>query len=225
VSADDAGGWLTADGGPSVRLVDGGGRDVAPRLPELAGLGFRVEARSAVLDGELVVVDGAGRPDPAALAARLDGHPGPGVAYLAFDILDLDGVPLVGRPLRRRREALRRVLRPGSEVVAVPAIVGEGRALHAAVSSQGLAGILARRLDSPYLPGVRSRLWRSIAAGPPPELAQDVEAPAAGTEPDVPGQVEAPAGPWATGEDADRPLGPAPVLAVFRRLPLDPDAD
>jgi hypothetical protein len=191
----------------------------------MAGLGLRVEARSAVLDGELVVVDGAGRPDPAALAARLDGRPGPGVAYLVFDILDLDGVPLVGRPLRRRREALRRVLRPGSEVVAVPAIVGEGRALHAAVSAQGLAGILARRRDSPYLPGVRSRLWRSIAAGPPPEPAPDVDQLAAGAEPVVTGQVEAPAGPWATGVDAERPLGPAPVLAVFRRLPLDPDAD
>jgi hypothetical protein len=225
VSDDGAGGWLTAEGGPSVRIIDAGGRDLASRLPELAGLGLRVEARSAVLDGELVVVEGSGRPDMDSLTARLDGRSGPVVAYLVFDVLVLDGVPLLGRPLVRRREVLRRILRPGAEVVAVPAIVGEGRALHAAVSAQGLSGILARRRDSPYLPGVRSRLWRSVAAGAGAS-AEAGDAAATSAEPSAPtDRVDAPAGPWATGADIDRPLGPAPVLAVFRRLPLDPDAD
>jgi ATP-dependent DNA ligase len=213
-------GWLTADGGPSLRLIDAGGRDVASRLPELEALALRVEARSAVLDGELVVVDTVGRPDAAALDARLDGLPGPEVAFLVFDMLYLDGAPLVGRPLSRRREALRRILRPGPEVVAVPAIATEGRALHDAVSSQGLAGVLARRRDSPYLPGIRSRLWRSIAAGPV-RPAADVGS----GEPMIPGPTASPTepqtGPWAETEEANRPVGPAPVLAVFRRLPLD----
>jgi hypothetical protein len=230
VAEDGAGGWLTADGEPSVRLIDAGGRDLASRLTELSGLGLRVEARSAVLDGELVVVDGSGRPDPAGLESRLRDQPGPTVAFLVFDVLVLDGVPLLGRPLARRREALRRILRPGAEVVAVPAIRGEGRALHAAVSTQGLAGVLARRRDSPYLPGIRSRLWRSIAAGssatldvPDPDARGDAAGTASATEGG--GSVEAPAGPWATGPGIDRPVGPAPVLAVFRRLPLDPEAD
>jgi len=86
----------------------------------------------------------------------------------------------------------------------VPAIQGEGRALFAAVTAQGLAGIRARRRSSPYLPGIRSRLWRSIAVAP-----------------------EGPAGPVATsGGDAMTP-GPAngPVLALIRRLPLDLDPD
>jgi len=47
----------------------------------------------------------------------------------------------------------------------VPAINGEGRALFEAVSGQGLYGVRARQRTSPYLPGVRSRLWRSIAVG------------------------------------------------------------
>ena len=162
---DEQGRYHTADGAPSVRLVDAGGRDLADRLPELGGLALRIEARSAVLDGELVVVDGAGRPDGAALDSRLDGRTGQDVAYLAFDLLYLDGRPLLGQPLARRRESLRRVLRPGPEVVAVPAIVGEGRALHDAATAQGLAGTMARQRSSPYLPGVRSRLWRFVAAG------------------------------------------------------------
>ena len=83
-----------------------------------------------------------------------------------FDVLHLDGKWLLNTPLEKRRLALRRVLRPGDEVVVVPAIAGEGRALHAAVTAQGIAGVLARRRTSPYLPGVHSALWRSIVAGP-----------------------------------------------------------
>ena len=140
------------------------GLDLAPRLPELSGLAVRVAARSAVLDGELVVVDGAGRADDEALRSRLNGGAGRPVALLVFDILHLDGVWLLRTPLEKRRATLRKALRPGDEVVVVPAIAGEGRALHDAVSAQGIAGVLARRRTSPYLPGVRSKLWRSIVA-------------------------------------------------------------
>ena len=186
-----------------VRIVDPSGLDLAPRLPELAGLAVRVAARSAVLDGELVVVDGNGRADDEGLRDRLNGRPGRPVALLVFDVLHLDGIWLLRTPLEKRRAQLRRVLRPGDEVVVVPAIGGEGRALHEAVSAQGIAGVLARRRTSPYLPGVRSRLWRSILATPAGETA-------------APSPV--------TGEDAVV-SGTAPVLALFRRLPFDEAED
>lgn len=192
-------------GAGEVRLVDASGADLAGRLPELAGLAVRVAARSAVLDGELVVVDGRGRADDAGLHERLAGRPGRPVALLVFDLLHLDGVWLLGRPLEKRREALRRVLRPGDEVVVVPAIVGEGLALHDAVAAQGIAGLLARRRTSPYLPGVRSRLWRSIVARPG-DAAGEAQAPTAGEGED---------------EASESPAGTAPILALFRRLPLD----
>ena len=142
------------------------GADRTAALPELAGLAVRVAARSAILDGELVVVDGAGRADSAELARRLAGTAGRPVAFLAFDLLLLDGRSLLSQPLDRRRDALRRVLRPGDEVLAVPAIAAEGIALFEAAVAQGIAGVLARQRSSPYLPGVRSRLWRYVAARP-----------------------------------------------------------
>ena len=152
-------------GAGDVTFIDEHGDELPLVPPELAGLGVRVAARSAVLDGELVVVDAVGRADAVELARRLAGEPGRPVAFLAFDLLDLDGRPLLSQPLERRRDQLRRVLRPGDEVLAVPAIPGEGRALFAAVAAQGLAGILARQRSSPYLPGIRSRLWRFIPVG------------------------------------------------------------
>ena len=204
-----------AAGGGEVRVVDARGTDLAARLPELAGLAVRVSARAAVLDGELVVVDAQRRADDEALRERLSGRPGRPVAFLVFDLLHLDGRWLLGLPLDKRRAALRRVLRPGDEVVVVPAITGEGLALHAAVSAQGIAGILARRRASPYLPGVRSKLWRAIPAAAPDEVPPATPAPAATTAPDE------------TGTTSDAPAvpaeGTAPVLALFRRLPFAAD--
>jgi bifunctional non-homologous end joining protein LigD len=188
-------------GSGEVRIVDAEGIDRTAVLPELAGTAVRLAARSAILDGELVVVDADGRADTPALARRLDGKPGRAVAFLAFDLLHLDGVSLLGQPLVKRREALRRILRPGDEVVAVPAIATEGRALFDAIVAQGLAGMMARQRQGPYLPGIRSRLWRYIPAVagsvPAADLADAPEEAASAT---------------------------APVLALLNRLPLDDEA-
>ncbi len=198
-------------GGGEVTLIGEGGVPIAPTPIDLAGLAARVAARSAVLDGEIVVVDAEGRLDRGALERRLAGEPGRPLAYLAFDILDLDGVPQLSLPLERRRGVLRRVLRPGDELVAVPAIAQEGRALFEAVTAQGLAGVRARQAGSPYLPGVRSRLWRSIATatGPSRELSADRP----------PRQPSA--------DDDVAPIGArtAPVLALIARLPLGLDEE
>ena len=188
----EPGGWI--------RIVDASGADLASRLPELAGLRELVAARSAVLDGELVAVDGRGRSDDAVLRSRLAGGPGRLVTLLAFDLLHQDGAWLLGRPLEARRAMLRRVVADGDAAIVVPVVAGEGRALYAAVAGQGIAGVLARARTSPYLPGVRSRLWRSIA----------VRRADAGELDGLPSEPE--------------PARPAaPVLTVLRRLPLDDD--
>ena len=196
-------------GAGDVVFIDEAGAELAPLPADLAGLGVRVAARSAVLDGEIVVVDEAGRLDRDELDRRLAGAPGRPLAYLAFDLLDVDGRSLLSMPLERRREQLRKILRPGDEVVAVPAIVEEGRALFDAVAAQGLAGIRARQRTGPYLPGVRSRLWRQVdvgaASGRIKENA-DVLASEVGIAPPRSG----------AGRNA-------PVLALMRRLPLDLD--
>ena len=190
-------------GAGDVRVVDADGIDRTVALPELAGTAVRVAARSALLDGELVVVDADGRADTTALADSLDGRDGRATAFLAFDLLHLDGVSLLNQPLVTRRAALRRILRPGDEVVAVPAIATEGRALFEAIVAQGLAGMMARQRQGPYLPGVRSRLWRLIPAAAGTITAAELAA--------------APEEPAATSATA-------PVLAMLSRLPLDEES-
>ncbi|HET9613373.1 MAG TPA: hypothetical protein VFP22_01065, partial [Candidatus Limnocylindrales bacterium] len=119
---------------------------------------------------------------------------------------------LLSMPLHRRRDLLRRILHPGDEVVAVPAIAGEGRALHDAAAAQGIAGVLARQRTSPYLPGVKSRLWRFVAASP----AAAASAPDAGVVPDA--AVAPDLG--LAAEEASVVPAAAPVVALIRRLPL-----
>ena len=201
-----------------LRLLDGHGRDLADLIPELADLPARILARSAVVDGELVVVDQTGRADPEGLGARLRGEAGPPVAYLVFDLLALDGRPILREPLFRRRQLLRRTLTPGESVVAVPAILGEGIALHTAVRAQGIGAVLARVRASPYLPGVRSRLWRLVEAAPIETSGADHAGVAAG------GQASLGLAADGTGLRAEGGPATAPVLALIRRLPFDEEA-
>jgi ATP-dependent DNA ligase len=164
-----------------------------------------------VLDGEIVVVDASGRLDHDELARRLRGEPGRPMSYLAFDLLDLDGRSLLNLPLDKRRALLRQVLRPGDEVVAVPAVPAEGRALFEAVSAQGLLGIRARQRSSPYLPGVRSRLWRSVAVDQEAGTRSAAAARADAAEMEAADDI------GAGVNRAER------VLALIRRLPLEFD--
>jgi bifunctional non-homologous end joining protein LigD len=187
-------------GSGDVRIVDGSGRDVGATLPELGGMAVRLDARSAIVDGELVAVDDAGRADDAELERRIAGKPGRAVAFLAFDLLHLDGRSLLTTPLHRRRALLRKVLHPGDEVVAVPAIATEGRALHAAAAAQGIAGVMARQRTSPYLSGVTSRLWRFVPVTPVVTGARAAQATLA--------------------LEDHAPTAAAPVLALISRLPL-----
>jgi bifunctional non-homologous end joining protein LigD len=206
----------TAGTGDVSLIAEDGTQGPAPL--DLTGLAMRIDARSAVIDGEIVVVDDAGMLDRKELSRRLIGGSGRPLSFLAFDLLDLDGRSLLSLSLDKRRQLLRQVLRPGDEAVAVPAINAEGRALFEAVSGQGLYGIRARQRSSPYLPGVRSRLWRSVAVG-------------GWAEPSAAGVTTgAQAGDAGDGQDeVVEVFGPQPrserVLALIRRLPLEFDED
>jgi ATP-dependent DNA ligase len=180
-------------------LLDELGQDLAPRLPELTVIADRVSELPAILDGEVVIPDKAGRMDEDALVGRLaDGEKIDSIpVFLAFDLLWCAGRPIIAQPLVKRRERLARVVSPSSELVVLPGVVGDGIDLYSAVTQQGLRGVMARHLRSPYLPGRRSDLWRWIATQPG-EMPLHV----------LPDPVAAP---------PPRP----PVLALIQRLPLD----
>lgn len=154
------------DGG--TRLASRAGNDVTAGYPELWPLWERVLAANAVLDGEVVALDDAGRPSFERLQARMHLRDQVGVerarrrspvTYVVFDLLALDGEPLVDRPLSERLALLDDVLVPGPSVVrSQPS--GDGRALLAAATAEGLEGVVGKRLAGRYQPGRRSADWR-----------------------------------------------------------------
>jgi ATP-dependent DNA ligase len=154
-------------GRPRLRLIDDDGRDLAPLLPELASLADLVGDQPAILDGEVVIPDKVGRMDEAALVARLaNGEKTESTpVFLAFDLLWSGGRPIIAQPLLRRRERLTKVVQPASELVILPGVVRDGIDLYFAVAQQGLRGVMARHLRSPYLPGRRSELCAGSRRG------------------------------------------------------------
>jgi bifunctional non-homologous end joining protein LigD len=135
------------------------GTDLTDRFPELAGLVSAVPA-DTVLDGEIVVLDGAGRPDFEAIRRRgLLGRVEAPATFVAFDVLRLAGRDLLAQRFRIRRATLEGLHLAGARWVTTPSHQGNGAALFDVTREQGLEGVVAKRLDSPYRPGVRTKLW------------------------------------------------------------------
>jgi bifunctional non-homologous end joining protein LigD len=159
---------FVADG--QVRVQSYNERDVTPSWPELAALPGALPVTSALLDGELVATDADGRPsfgllqqrmhvaDPAEAARRATDVP---VTYVVFDLLHLDGHDLTGLALSDRRRLLDQVLEPGARWRSSP-LHDDGPALLAAATERGLEGVVAKRLDSRYEPGKRTRTWLKV---------------------------------------------------------------
>jgi bifunctional non-homologous end joining protein LigD len=155
-------------------LRDPDGVEHQAQLPEVRRAGRSLGATEAVLDGILVAFDGEGRPDPERLSHRLEpasdstvrrrARSNP-VAYVAFDVPFLEGRGLTAEPYDGRRERLAALPLDG-EVWQAPAHhVGDGAALLEAGRRRGLAGVVAKRLGSPYRPGKQSADWREVGAG------------------------------------------------------------
>lgn len=129
-------------------------------------------AYQAIVDGEIVALDEKGVPSFQRLQPRMHVRDEATVkklrrttpvVYEVFDILSVDGKDVTRRPLRERQKLLDEVLTPMGAIRRSEQFVGSGVALYDAVKEQGLEGIVAKRLDSPYTTG-RSAAWVKIKA-------------------------------------------------------------
>lgn len=184
------------------------GSDVSDSYPELSRLGCSLSGRDAVLDGEVVALGPDGRPSFTLLqrrmgisdarAAALRSHE-IGVVFLAFDLLHLDGSPLLDLPYAERRAELERLELAGPNWQTPLFRPGDGGTMFEAARGLGLEGVVAKRLDSPYEPGRRSRAWRKVKL-----LARD----------------EFVVGGWLPGQGSRQRLG----ALLLGRYDLDPEA-
>ncbi len=156
------------DGGTTT-LTSGNLLDATTRFPELLGVGAAVGC-DVVLDGEVIAIDDAGRPDFGRLQQRMHlSSPTEvrrkaaevPVALALFDLLWLDGHDLCPLPWTERRSLLEQLVEP-SPSWRVPPTDDDGPGLLEIADERGLEGIVSKRTDSTYLPGKRTAAWRKI---------------------------------------------------------------
>lgn len=158
--------------GRSVRIQDRYGRDVTGLFPELALLHQRLPRSGTVLDGMIVALNDDGSPEFAGLLPRLLGDDsatrdeGAHITYHAFDLLYQGGESVMDFTLRRRKELLREIVRPGDRIAVPDDVQTDGIALFDAAREHGLGGIVAKELNSSYAPGARGRAWLTIRTFP-----------------------------------------------------------
>jgi bifunctional non-homologous end joining protein LigD len=136
-------------------------QDYTERFAQVASqLPRALRTSNCVLDGEVCAIDEQGRASFSAM--QQGGRP---LVYYVFDLLELEGEPLVQRPFTERRERLEGILDRSNRVVQLSEAFGDGAALEQAAVEQGLEGVMAKRGDSRYEPGKRSRDWLKVKPG------------------------------------------------------------
>ena len=146
--------------GSETRLVSRNGNDLTSRFASVANAVSRAtKSPDCVLDGEVCALDDEGR---SSFSAMQQGKAGTPIVYYVFDVLEVDGEPLVDLPLVERRKRLEQLLDKRNRALRLSETFDDGKALYEAAKQQRLEGIMAKRLDSRYLPGRRTRDWLKI---------------------------------------------------------------
>lgn len=167
------------------------GQDATARFPEIAAALRALPCPGVVLDGEVVVLDGEGRPVFNLLQQRAQLSRASEVQRAAaalpatlfvFDLLGVDGLDLRGQPLVERKAYARRLVPPVGPLRYADHIEQQGEAFLAAVVAKGLEGVVAKRADSTYK-GARSRDWLKLKVDPEIDVAICGYTPPKGTRP------------------------------------------
>jgi bifunctional non-homologous end joining protein LigD len=150
-----------------VRLESRTGKDLTATYPEVGGAVAGQSARNLLLDGEVVAFDGeqtsfsrlqqrlgVTKPSP----EQLHAYP---VVYCVFDLLEVDGEDLTTRPLLERRSRLARAIQPRAALQLTEAWRDDSQRRFADACRSGWEGLIAKRGDSPYVPG-RSKDWLKL---------------------------------------------------------------
>ncbi|MGW6472483.1 ATP-dependent DNA ligase [Streptomyces nigra] len=163
---------LYTEGDGGLLLRSRSGDDITAAYPELLPLREALTGTPAVLDGEILALDDGGRANFQLLQSRMGLAHAPAKAarmaartpvhLVLFDVMHLRGRSLLDTPYSRRRGRLEELGLHGPYWSTPAALVGHGAEALEATREHGLEGLVCKRLDSLYEPGVRSRAWIKI---------------------------------------------------------------
>jgi DNA ligase D-like protein (predicted ligase) len=155
--------------GGKVRLLSRNLKNLTDSYPGIVTAVLRLKSSDVVVDGEIVALDAQGRPSFQALQHRRTADLA--LVYYAFDVLRLDGQPLINERLEERRRRLETLLQPPIPPILISEpLPGAPSDIEREIRRLGLEGIVAKRRDSTYRPGERSDAWVKVKFSPRQEF-------------------------------------------------------
>jgi bifunctional non-homologous end joining protein LigD len=140
------------------RFVSRNQLEMTAQYPELVDVGKQVDAKEAILDGEIVALDQDGMPRFQLLQPRvgrksgLQSLRGKGkIVYYVFDLLYADGYDLMPCTVVERKAVLEQILRPAGFIKLSEHIEGEGEEFFKQIEKFHLEGMIAKRASSRYV--------------------------------------------------------------------------
>ena len=151
---------LISIGGGKAKLFTRSGLDWSAKFPKLVAAAGALDVDSALIDGEVVVLDGDGNPSFGALQDAIKTGD-PDCLFFAFDLLSLGGTDLRRLSNIERKQQLQPIIPADGPFQFADHIVGSGEQLLAAMCKAGLEGIVSKRADAIYS-GKRSQAWLKV---------------------------------------------------------------
>jgi bifunctional non-homologous end joining protein LigD len=151
---------LVAVGGGTARAFTRTGLDWSDKFASIVEAFEALDLSPCLIDGEVVALDGDGRPSFRLLQDALKEGGAP-LSYFAFDLLELDGEDLTGLPNRERKQRLEALLKGAVAPIHYSEHVAAGEKLFEALCREGYEGIMSKRADAPYR-GRRTQSWLKI---------------------------------------------------------------
>ncbi len=154
-----------------VRLQSRNLKDITKTYPEVEESTDFLDAESAVIDGEIVALEPSGKSSFKLLQTRMhlqsddrirSGMKNITVTLYAFDLLYLDGQMIMDRPLEERKNLLQQIMTEYRSLKYSDHVQEEGEEFYQAARDRGIEGVMAKRMDSEYRPGIRSSQWLKI---------------------------------------------------------------
>jgi bifunctional non-homologous end joining protein LigD len=144
------------------RVITRNGKDWTDRFAPVARAAADLPVESAILDGEVVVLEPDGTTSFQALQNALTENRDRDLVYYAFDLFYLDGYDLRKACLLDRKSALSRIVGPAKGTIRYSDHVeGDGESFYRQACSFALEGVIAKRGDLPYHGG-RNKDWLKI---------------------------------------------------------------
>jgi bifunctional non-homologous end joining protein LigD len=140
------------------RFVSRNQIEMTPQYPELSDVPTQIDAKEAILDGEIVALDQDGMPKFQLLQNKLRIRSGSyahaskaQIVYFVFDLLYVDGLDLMNCSVVERKAKLAEILRPGNFIKLSDHIEGDGEEFFRHIEKFHLEGMIAKRAASKYV--------------------------------------------------------------------------